>query len=268
LRGRCARPDYSSIPGKSASNTDRTGAQGESEALRRTPLSASCSSFQSPGRESKSRGSESKSGGRKSKAGGRESKACGRKSKIKSPNFLLRIERFQGLAPTPTALPLRSCCAASGLGAAGLRSFASGGSSFAWSSFRVLRSLEAGEGLAPFSIADAWAPFVRLERPSGSRARTEGTHFRAESPRTGDKTGDRSDVGKELSPLKKPEPVSSLWVADGRQPFMPDYYLTNPAFEPYPFGFAMRGGSGRFPSARLRRLSSSDGSLCHNSDHL
>jgi hypothetical protein len=37
-----------------------------------------------------------------------------------------------------------------------------------------------------------------------------------------------------------------------------------PAYEPYPFGFAIRGGSGRFPSARVRRLSSSDGSLRHS----
>src|SRR5580658_6838102 len=33
----------------------------------------------------------------------RKSKSGGRKSKFKSPNFLLRIEPFQGLAPTATA---------------------------------------------------------------------------------------------------------------------------------------------------------------------
>jgi hypothetical protein len=28
------------------------------------------------------------------------------------------------------------------------------------------------------------------------------------------------------------------WQADGRQPFVPEDYLTTPAFESYPFGFA------------------------------
>jgi hypothetical protein len=43
-----------------------------------------------------------------------------------------------------------------------------------------------------------------------------------------------------MRPLNQPDPASSLKQADGRQPFMPQEYLTMPVFEPYPFGFADR----------------------------
>jgi hypothetical protein len=50
---------------------------------------------------------------------------------------------------------------------------------------------------------------------------------------------DRSDVRQEFARfIKSPIRFSSLGQADGRQPFMPQEYLTMPVLESYPFGFA------------------------------
>jgi hypothetical protein len=58
--------------------------------------------------------------------------------------------------------------------------------------------------------------------------------------------------GKNTSAEKSPIRGQAFESADGRQPFMPLECLTTPAFDTYPFGFAMRGGCGRFPSGALR----------------
>jgi hypothetical protein len=54
-----------------------------------------------------------------------------------------------------------------------------------------------------------------------------------------------------MRPLKEPEPVSSLWIS-GRAPALHACeYVSTPAFDTYPFRFAMRGGCGRFLSGAL-----------------
>jgi hypothetical protein len=265
LRGRCARPNYSSIPGKSASNTDRTGAQGESEAPRRTPRCASCSSSQSPGRESKSRGRESKSGGRKPKAGGRESKARGRESKargreskIKSPNFLLRIEPFQGLAPTPTVLsllrrvPSRAPRAAQG----SLVRFGRFVVCLVFV-FGVLRSLEASEGLAPFLIADARARFRPTLAAAGSLMSAQRKPRRrwAISPMTPRiRQADRSDVAARMRPAsKRARSGLGLVKRAGASPSCLRIVSRCLSFQSHPFTAPVRGGCGRLPSGACER---------------
>jgi hypothetical protein len=77
-----------------------------------------------------------------------------------------------------------------------------------------------------------------------------GSRLRARSPRTGIRQTVDPMRGQEFAPLKKARTgFRAFGQADGRQPFVPHEYLTTSAFEPYPFGCAMRGGSGRFPSA-------------------
>jgi hypothetical protein len=52
---------------------------------------------------------------------------------------------------------------------------------------------------------------------------------------------------KKLRPLKKsPNRFRAFGQADGRQPFMPHEHLTISTFEPYPFGWAMRGAKAAF----------------------
>ena len=117
---------------------------------------------------------------------------------------------------------------------------------------------EASEGLAPFPIVDGWTPFVRL---GGRvvRGRGQGNpRLRAKSPMTGDKDRRSIRCPARIRPLEKPDPVFEL-KPSGRAPALHACEcLTNSAFEPYPLVFAMRGGSGRFPSGAFRRLSSSD----------
>jgi hypothetical protein len=83
--------------------------------------------------------------------------------------------------------------------------------------------LEAKRRAGAVFDTDSWAPFVRLERPGGSRANTKGRPGfgrRARGPR--DKTDDRSDAWQNIAPAQKsPNRFSSLWAADRRQPFLP-----------------------------------------------
>jgi hypothetical protein len=96
----------------------------------------------------------------------------------------------------------------------------------------------------------ALAPFVRLTRSHGSRAKMEGTGIRAKNPRTGDKTDDRSMRDQEFAPARKsPNRFRALSKRTGTSPscLAISHDLCLCAFS---LQFAMRGGSGRFPSAR------------------
>src|SRR5580658_6365456 len=74
-------------------------------------------------------------------------------------------------------------------------------------------NLEAKRRAGAVFDRDSWR-HLPTWRPSGSRARTEGAGFRAESPKLGDKTDDRSDAWpRNCARLKKPEPVSSFWTS-------------------------------------------------------
>ncbi len=163
--------------------------------------------------------------------------------------------------------------AASGLGSAA----AAWGCSFAWLVCRsfdlrllFLRSRDASEGLAPFlrsrtlgrRLSD-WA----AEKPHCAKRGTLASSDHHPEDR-GKRQADRSDARQECVRFNEPEPVSSLGIADGRQPFMPASISRTPAFEHLSLRFAARGGSGRFPWGAFGRLSSSDGSPYQGSDFL
>jgi hypothetical protein len=150
---------------------------------------------------------------------------------------------------------LCSCCAASGLRRRRPRrprSFASGCSSFAWSSFRVLRSLEAGEGLAPFSIADAFGAFASdpggRGKPDEREKRRPGAHGAKARGLEDKNTPIDSTSGKNASASKEPDPVSSL--SSGRAPALHACEVSHDAClcSLIPSIRPIRGGCGRFPS--------------------
>ena len=58
----------------------------------------------------------------------------------------------------------------------------------------------------------------------------------AEIPEEQEKDGPIDPMFGKNASARGPDPVSSLWVADGRQPFMPCDYLTSPAFNTDPSG--------------------------------
>jgi hypothetical protein len=137
------------------------------------------------------------------------------------------------------------------------RLFASGCLSLLLSSFLILQFHEASEGLAPFRsrilvfVRRLDAISARVRRPRALRAGTEGTVASTEqSP--GREPGDRGRAEKtgqlircpaRMRPLKGPIRLEP-WLADGRQPFMPQEYLTIPAFESFPSVSPVRGESG------------------------
>jgi hypothetical protein len=76
-------------------------------------------------------------------------------------DFLRRIEPYQGLTPTPGPFFFFAPLPASKTPTRRERRlFVLGCLSFLLSSFQFLRSHEASEGLAPFSIANAWTSFA------------------------------------------------------------------------------------------------------------
>jgi hypothetical protein len=75
--------------------------------------------------------------------------------------------------------------------------------------------------LRPTARPRAWLDEIRNPGVRGASPSSEPE----DAPRGKDR-GDRSDVGKNASASKEPDPVSGLWPADGRQPFMPEQ-LTN-----------------------------------------
>jgi hypothetical protein len=84
-----------------------------------------------------------------------------------------------------------------------------------------------------------------------------------------DKTGDRSDVRQEYVRLRGSPNRFRACQADGRQPFMRHEYLTMPVFSALSLRFARsEADAAAFRRARVRRLSSSDESLCQSSGHL
>jgi hypothetical protein len=124
--------------------------------------------------------------------------------------------------------------------------------------FGFLRSREASEGLAPFRsrtfgrhVSDLAAASLK----GGNRGSVASSGL-GPGPRA--KTGRSIRCPARIRPLQKARSGSSLRPADGRQPFMPASVSRPLPFESCPFGFAMRGGCGRFPSGAFRRLSSSD----------
>jgi hypothetical protein len=108
-------------------------------------------------------------------------------------------------------------------------------------SSRVLRSLEASEGLAPFRSRTIGRVSVRPWRPRSlvsakrePRPKRAIPGSQARGPRTrGKRQADRSDARQEYARVKSPNRFRKL-PADGRQPFMPQDYLTTPAFNLIP----------------------------------
>jgi hypothetical protein len=127
--------------------------------------------------------------------------------------------------------------------------------------FGLLRSLKASEGLAPLGSRTGGRSCVRLggRAPHGAnrgnpRPWNLGSHGAGS---WGKDRAIRSDVRQRCVRSEKPEPVSS--VSSERAPALHACeYLTNPCLRGLSFGFAMRGGCGRFPSGAFGRLSSSD----------
>jgi hypothetical protein len=145
--------------------------------------------------------------------------------------------------------------------------FALGSLSVLLSSFRVLRSSRASEGLAPF-----WSRicvFVRrmdaicpTRRAASLKGENQGTSVhespshnpRVMSPGTGTedavKTGQSIGCPARMRPLKEPEPVSSLWIS-GRAPALHACEcLTTLSSNLIPSVSPCEAGSGRFRRAR------------------
>ena len=121
--------------------------------------------------------------------------------------------------------------------------------SFLLSSFRFLRSPRASEGLAPFRSRTLGRHLPRLggREPHGREPGNPGVHGHRPEDQ-GKKTGRSIRCPARIRPLKK-SPIRLEPLASGRAPALHACEcLTMPVFEPYPFGFAMRGGSGRFLS--------------------
>ena len=101
-------------------------------------------------------------------------------------------------------------------------------SSVLWSSFPPL---DASEGLAPLASRTVGRPRVRLDGRAASGRRTEETRVHATTVRgtQGKRQGDSIRRPAGMRPLKKARSgFEPLHKADGRQPFMPHEYLTNP----------------------------------------
>jgi hypothetical protein len=103
--------------------------------------------------------------------------------------------------------------------------FASARVSFPWSSFRVPNGpFGRGEGLTPFSYRGRLSTVPSDPGGRGASLREKGNagvHGPGARGAYGKRQADRSDVRHEYVRLKEPDPASSLWLADGRQPFMP-----------------------------------------------
>ena len=132
---------------------------------------------------------------------------------------------------------------------------------------RVPLNLEAGKGWRRFQRGLV-APFadLRAGRFAGEHG---GNRLRAKSPRTGDKTDGRSKGGQEFAPApKSPNRFRALAQADGRQPFQSLTSLSRTLpLSLIPSVAPCEAGTAAF-RRRVRRLSSSDKSLCHSSGFL
>ncbi len=88
--------------------------------------------------------------------------------------------------------------------------------------------------------------FVRPDgRGASSREKEPEVRGPGREPGTEDprkRQGDRSDVRHKFARLKSPIRFRVSEIADGRQPFMPQEYLTMPAFKSYHFDSRLRGG--------------------------
>ena len=159
----------------------------------------------------------------------------------KSLDFLCRIELYQGVTPTPMAF-FFSCAPIP-------------------PQRRPRGSVDAAvRPCLSFFFVFIWGPPVSRSKCSPVlKSRTRGRPFRpTRRPRRliSTKKGilafpnprvmNRGTRGKNrpIDPMarirllhKKPEPVFEPWQADGRQPFMPQEYLTTPAFEDLSLSF-------------------------------
>jgi hypothetical protein len=156
---------------------------------------------------------------------GKESKKKRKEIQIKCLTFLRRIEPFQSLTPTPTAFsPFETDSGFKRRGKVGVARSPPSCPSVLRSSFPVPPAWkQVSEGLAPFSDRGRLdAISVRPVGRGASSRKGEPRCPRSKSPGTrGKRQADRSDVRQEYARLAQLEPVSSLWIADGRQPFMP-----------------------------------------------
>jgi hypothetical protein len=80
--------------------------------------------------------------------------------------------------------------------------------------------------------------------PSGQEPRDRGA--------AGRRQADRSDVRQECVHLRARSGFEPLEKRTGASPSCLNSISRTPAFDPYPFGFAMQGGCGRFQSSALR----------------
>ena len=203
---------------------------------------------------------KSKPGGTNSKSGPHQESPAKLKQR-KSLDFLRRIEPYQGFTRTPTAFFIS--CAASrlkgGHGAASALPVRPDLVRFLCLRFGFSGLLEQVKGWRRFDRgrSDAVCPDLGGREPQGTG--TERVDAIVTRRAAGSVRGQQRDPGekdraidpmsgKNTSAEEEPDPGSSLWLADGRQPFIACECLTMPVFEPYPFGFAIRGGSGRFLS--------------------
>ena len=139
--------------------------------------------------------------------------------------------------------------------------------------FGFLRSSKQVKGWRLFRIADGQARFPSDPGGRGARlsARRETPAPMGQKPNDPEDKdeADRSDVRQKCVRFERArsglEPVKRA----GASPSCLRNVSRCLSSQPYPFDSPMRGGSGRLPSgAREARLSSSDGSLCHNSAYL
>ena len=118
---------------------------------------------------------------------------------------------------------------------------------FPLSSFQLLRSHEASEGLAPFRSRTLGRHFADLATASLIEREHEGT---SRPRRTGEKTGGSIRCPARMRPLEK-SPIRLEPLVSGRAPALHACEcLTTPAFEYFPFGSPRVADAAAFCRAR------------------
>jgi hypothetical protein len=134
-----------------------------------------------------------------------------------------------------------------------------------WSSFRIpLAFFERGEGLAPFPCGGRWAPFRPTPAAAEPRCAKKGIPASTEQrPREPEEDRPIDPMsGKNASAKRARSGFEPLALADGRQPSMPQRVSHNPCLRALSLRFRLcEADAAAFRRARVKRLSSSDGSL-------